>query len=119
MKIAEVPETEGREPLKISAAFSGSEYNMKGRFFHGAKLEAMLGGIKMDLTEATIENGCVIDIHTFMGGVELIVPEDVNIEINSSCLLGGVNNKKHHTNPNSAITIKINANCFLGGVDIK
>lgn len=118
-KLCEVPETEEGNPMNVSAAFSGSAYNLNGEDFNGAKLDAFLGGIKIDLRGANITDGSVINIHTFMGGVELKLPQDVRVEINSSCFIGGVNNKMPQNYSSAVKTIRINANCLLGGVDIK
>jgi hypothetical protein len=51
--------------------------------FHGARLDAFCGGIRMDLREAVITEDEEIDIHTFMGGIELLVPVDVNVIVKS------------------------------------
>lgn len=118
-KLCEVPESEDGAPLVVSAAFSGSAYNFNGEDFHGAKLDAFLGGIIVDLRGAEITDGSMININTFMGGVEIKLPQDVKLEINSSCLIGGVSNKVPQSFSSSAKTLRINANCFLGGVNLK
>ena len=118
-KLCEVPESEDGAPLVVSAAFSGSAYNFNGEDFHGAKLDAFLGGITVDLRGADIADDCVIFINAFMGGVEIKLPQDVKLEINSSCLIGGVSNKVPQSFSSSAKTLRINANCFLGGVNLK
>lgn len=107
------------EVLTASVAFSGGRYIMNGRVFNGAKLDAFCGGISLDLNGADIADNCVIDVRTFMGGVEIKAPEDVNFNVVSSCLLGGVNNKRGQYNSNASKTITLKANCLLGGVDIK
>jgi len=118
-KLCEVPDQNDGELPKMSVAFSGNAYNFNGEHFRGAKLDVMLGGITLDLNGAEIENGAVIDAHCFMGGVELRLPQDVNVEIHSDCFLGGVDNKNHRGNAYSTKTIVLKASCLMGGVDIK
>lgn len=119
VKLCEVPEVGEGEQLKISVAFSGSAYNLRDENFHGAKLDAFMGGICMDLREAIIHDGSVLDIHTFMGGVELKLPQDVDIQIHSSCFIGGVSKPSSYCHSNDAKRLIIKANCLIGGVDIK
>lgn len=116
----DAPETlsaDGR--IRHQVMFSAGRYVMNGKDFNGAELNAMLGGLTLDLRGAKIADGCVIDVRTFMGGMELFVSPDVRVEVRSNCFLGGVGN--HVTSaPNAdAKTIILNANCFMGGVDIK
>ena len=87
--------------------------------FHGARLDAFCGGIRMDLREAVITEDEEIDIHTFCGGIELFVPTHVNIEVKSRSFIGGVGNHAIHAADQKAPTIHIIASNFLGGVDIK
>jgi len=112
------PQIVDGETMKISAAFSGGAYNFRDEEFHGAKIDVFMGGVKMDLSEALIWENAVVDISTFMGGVELRVPKDVNVIVQSSCLIGGVDNKTKQ-NGTATKTLVLKANCFIGGVNIK
>ena len=102
-----------------SVHYGGDEYVYRGETFHGARLDAFCGGIRMDLREAVITEDEEIDIHTFCGGIELFVPTHVNIEVKSRSFIGGVGNHAIHTADQKAPTIHIIASNFLGGVDIK
>ena len=51
------------------------------------------------------------------GGIDILVPENVNVKLNSSCIFGGVSNKASVYE--NAPTIYINGVCLFGGVDIK
>jgi predicted membrane protein len=46
----------------------------------------------MDLRNAVITEDEEIEIHTFCGGVELFVPQTVNVVVNSRSFIGGVGN---------------------------
>ena len=91
----------------------------RGETFHGARLDAFCGGIRLDLREAVITEDEEIDIHTFFGGIELFVPTTVNVEVKSQSFIGGVGNHATHTVDPKAPTLHIIASNFLGGVDIK
>ena len=119
MKLCEIPEVEEGEPMKISVAFAGNAYNFRDENFHGAKIDAFFGGVCMDLRGADIQDGSVLDVHTLFGGVELKLPQNVNLQVDSSCFLGGVSNKHPHCQDKDAKRLTIKANCTLGGVEIQ
>ena len=114
-----IPPAEEGKRICCSVHYGGDEYVYRGETFHGARLDAFCGGIRMDLREAVITEDEEIDIHTFCGGIELFVPAHVNIEVKSRSFIGGVGNHAIHTADQKAPTIHIVASNFLGGVDIK
>ena len=89
------------------------------RTFHGARLDAFCGGLRMDLREAVITEDEEIDIHTFCGGVELFVPAHVNVLVKSRSFIGGVGNSTVHVPDKDAPCLHIVASNFFGGVDVK
>ena len=97
----------------------GDEYIYRGEAFHGARLDAFCGGIRMDLRNAAITEDEEIEIHTFCGGVELIVPPTVNVVVKSRSFIGGVGNHASRMADQNAHCLHIIADNFLGGVDIK
>ena len=99
--------------------YGGDEYVYRGEVFHGARLDAFCGGIRMDLRNATITEDEEIEIHTFCGGVELIVPQTVNVEVKSRSFIGGVGNHATHIIGKDGPCLHVIADNFLGGVDIK
>ena len=60
-----------------------------------------------------------INYTCIFGGIEIIVPENVNVKITSSSIFGGVSDKRKNKVTDSKITIFIKANCIFGGIDIK
>ena len=111
----------GEEGKRIgcSVKFGGDEYCYRGETFHGARLDAFCGGIRLDLREAVISEDEEIDIHTFMGGVELLVPHSVNIEVKSRSFIGSVGNETIGQAISGAPCLHVIASNFLGGVSIK
>ena len=114
-----LPIGEDGKRICCSVHYGGDEYIYRGEAFHGARLDAFCGGIRMDLRNAAITEDEEIEIHTFCGGVELIVPPTVNVVVKSRSFIGGVGNHTAHTADSKAPTIHIVAGNFFGGVDIK
>ena len=108
------------ENIKIGcAAFSGQDINFDGEQFSGAELTAVFGGVKCDLRNAVIEKDCAVTATAVFGGIDIFVPDYVNVKINSNSVFGGVSDKKHHPTVQGAVTLYIDATCMFGGVEIK
>jgi len=108
---------EGKEPNTGCATFSGCDMNYDGQVFEGAELTAVFGGIKCDLRNAIIEKDCAIQVSAIFGGIDIFVPEGINVKVNSNSIFGGVSNKT--VVYQNAPTIYISGTCMFGGVDIK
>ncbi len=102
-----------------AARFGADEYIFKGEPFHGARLDAFCGGVRLDLRLADITEDEEIDIHTFLGGVELLVPDSVNVMVKSRSFIGGVGNEASMNPKNGVPCLHITASNFFGGVSIK
>lgn len=100
------------------ATFSGQEINPKGDEFKGANLNAIFGGIDLNLTETQMQKDILINVTSVFGGVDIIVPTNVNVKVQSTSIFGGVNNKVKKYTENFP-TIYVKAFCLFGGADIK
>ena len=118
-KIAENIEINGFDMSKFGATFSGTDANFSGHMFYGTELNALFGGVTCDLRGSFIEQDCVIKANAIFGGIDIFVPEGVNVKIHSTSIFGGVDNKEHKNSPENPHTIFVKANCLFGGVDIK
>jgi len=100
------------------ATFSGQKINYDGKAFKSCRLEAIFGGVDLDLRGAKITKDAVIKSCSIFGGVKIIVDSDTNVEVTSSSIFGGVTN--NHKNSKSAKkTIYVDATCIFGGAEIK
>jgi len=102
-----------------STRYGCDAYIYRGELFHGARLNAYCGGIRLDLRNAVIEEDEEIDIQTIMGGVELLVPQNVKVRVKSRNFVGGISNETTVTEGPDNPCLHIIASNFLGGVSIK
>jgi len=102
----------------ITATFGAQKVSKDNEEFKGANLDAVFGGITLDLRNAIIEKEAVIKASSIFAGIEIFVPNDVNIKVKSTPIFGGVSNKCI-SNANNQKTIYIEAFCMFGGIDIK
>lgn len=101
------------------STFAGQNLNFAGEKFEGCKLEAIFGGIKCDLRETKITDDVMIKANAIFGGVTILAPEDVNVEVISNSIFGGTSNKHEVKAKEGQKTIYVDANSVFGGVDIK
>ena len=102
------------------STFTGQNIKLGAEKFTGTDLTAIFGGIKFDMTSAKLEKESIINVSSIFGGIEIYVPENVNVKIKSSSIFGGVNDKRKNTSQDEKNkTIYINATCIFGGVEIK
>lgn len=116
-KIRKECKSEGRKG--VCATFSSQNVDYDNEKFEGAELNAIFGGIKLDLTKANIKEDVIIDVSSIFGGVTIFVPNDVKVKVTSTSIFGGVDDKSVKNQDKEAKTIYINANCMFGGVEIK
>lgn len=106
--------------MDYSAVFSSQKASVDNQVFTGASLNAVFGGVELRLDNAIINEDVVIDCSAIFGGIDIFVPQDVNVKVSSTPIFGGVDNKRRKAGALvGAPTIYINATCMFGGVDVK
>lgn len=102
-----------------SAVFAGASYNLAGEKFMGTSINAVFGGVELDLRNAIIEEDVMIHATAVFGGIELLVPSNVRVKVSNVPIFGGVDNKANHSIDKDAPIIYVNSTCMFGGIDIK
>ena len=110
-------ENGGGAPKTTVAVFSGSDVSLEGDTFDGAELIAVFGGIQYDLRRAVFERDTVIRVFAVFGGVDILVPDNVNVITSVTGIFGGTDNKTLRCD--GAPTIYISGLCAFGGAEIK
>lgn len=103
----------------VVAILGGSDQKNAADDFKGSKLTAVMGGAKLDLRKATIKKQATVEIFSFWGGVELIVPRDVVIRNQTSAILGGVEDKTEQETTKNSPILYITGDVVMAGVEIK
>ncbi|WP_295628583.1 DUF1707 domain-containing protein [uncultured Corynebacterium sp.] len=87
---------------------------------------AMMGGIGIDLRQARFESRHTeIVAVALMGGIEIIVPEDMRLSVQGTGVMGGFgsSNSKEvvvagHDLPDDAPSVRVTGVAMMGGVDV-
>ena len=101
----------------MAAAWSGQSEKVEGKYT-GGTVSSVFGGVDLDLRQADIKDGAVIEVFVLFGGVDIIAPNDVVVKNEATAIFGGVDDK---TNPGAKAkkTLYIRGECFFGGIELK
>jgi predicted membrane protein len=110
-----------KDDMGAFVIFSGLKRRFESDKFRGGKATAMFGGLELDLTQAKLqENQATVELTAILGGIDLFVPREWKVVVDSSAILGAVDDK-HSPTPAATIqpTLYVKATAILGGIDIK
>lgn len=110
---------EGNDIDDISI-LGGSQKKINNKQFAGGKLSSVLGGIELDLRQASLGNGqATLDTFAVMGGIKIFVPDDWVVNFEATNVLGGFSDKRAHKPTEyfgNVLTIK--GLVVMGGVEL-
>ena len=121
-----VPEgnSDPRTTLDESAVFGGIEKRLNSREFRGGRLQAVFGGIELDLRDADmVENEAVIYANAIFGGIEMRVPETWYVAARGQGVFGGFSDSTRYAPPadpeKARKTLVVLGTALFGGVEIR
>jgi DUF1707 SHOCT-like domain/Cell wall-active antibiotics response LiaF, C-terminal len=81
---------------------------------------AVMGGIELDLREAQFsEPEVTIHAYTLMGGIEITVPEDVDVDVSGIAFMGGFDHNASGPGAPGAPRVRVIGFALMGGVDVR
>lgn len=110
-------EKSGTDDNEKVAIFYGEQSRVRGDYT-GGSATAIFGGVDLDLRQANIKDGAIIDVFTFCGGININLPDDVIVKNEVRGVLGGSDDKTM-SKPSAKKTIYLKGECVLGGLEIK
>ena len=116
-----VPEwgTAEDETFRTVAAMDGREVTATSQSLRQIDVVAVMGGVELDLTEAEIVDGAMLNVTSVMGGVEVTVPPAWRVEMRSSAILAGFDNR---TDPDAEVDdaplLVVDALLVMSGLEI-
>lgn len=102
--------------------FGSSKNIVISPLFKGTDINIMFGGSILDLRKTDIEEGeTIIEANVMFGGLEIYVPSNWEIIINTTSILGATEDKRFYTDekPHSNKRLIIKGSCMFGGIEIK
>lgn len=102
------------------AFFSGFNRRLNSKAFRWGRVTALFGGAEIDLRDAELsKDGAKMELTAIFGGIDVKIPEDWNIVLNSNAIFGGVGNKSLNPVEPEGKNLEIMANAIFGGIEIK
>jgi class 3 adenylate cyclase len=106
---------------RIVAVMSGA--SRKGRWRVGGEVAAIavMGGVELDLYDAELTGG-VTTIRAFalMGGVEILVPEGVPVEVEGFVLMGGLEDRtRSRAGAPGRAMVRVIGHGMWGGIEVR
>lgn len=113
------PETVSSEATaEYKCVFSGKDVKYTGNMADGISLETVFGGISADFSDCTVTSDVTLFAKTVFGGIDIVLPANVNVTLSGKSALGGADCERKNTIEN-APTVHIVYDCTFGGVDVK
>lgn len=112
-------DTKNNKNREFCACFGGQTVKFDDQDFKGAEVNGIFGGITLDLRNAKIKDESVIEAAAVFGGVTILIPEDLKVEIKSTSVFGGVVDRTKTKEKNDKVTLYVNGSAIFGGVEIK
>ena len=102
------------------AVFGAETRNYSGCDIKATNVCAVFGGAKCNFTDVRFDKNSKINLFCIFGGADLMVPDYVEVKLNSVCLFGGISDKRNtNRNVEKTATLTIDGLCLFGGADIK
>lgn len=112
---ADVPESQ-----TLVALMGGVERRGHWTPARRTQLFALMGGAMLDFREARLGEGVTeVDIFACMGGVEIIVPPGLSVDVGGTAIMGGFSHAAPSPTSPGAPVLRVGGFVLMGGVEVK
>jgi len=102
------------------AAMDGAEIVNHSDSFRAGSGTAVMGGMTIDLTKASVGTSATLELTAVAGGIDVTVPTSWRVEMTSTAIAGGTENL---TDPDGADDdaplLVVDARAYFGGIAIR
>jgi predicted membrane protein len=117
------PNESADDYTEITAIVGGNNKIIYSRSFRGARLTAIMGGVDINLINARLAPGRhEIDVFALFGGSTIIIPNDWNVRLDVTPIVGGFEDKRSFPQSyvaNADTELIIRGVVIFGGGEIK
>jgi predicted membrane protein len=97
----------------------GLELTNNSQEFRGGELSAVMGGIEIDLREATIPDGdAIIEVFVLWGGISMKLPKDWAVSVETTPIMAGAEDKTVPPKGESKKRLFIKGTLVMGGLEL-
>lgn len=109
---------QSEESIRVNAVMGAANCRGVGSTLRRGDLCAMMGGIVLDLRDATPPDGRLdLEVCAVLGGIEIVVPETWRVESELTPIIGGFDDSTSRTGDAPAeCVVRLTGTAFMGGV---
>jgi len=108
------------EFVRSFAFMSYCDLHPVSRPFRGGDLNAVMGGIKLDLRDVRMESDrAVLDVFAFWGGIEIRVPPDWVVSSTVTTIIGGLVDSRRPSTIIPSKTLVVRGFNIMSGIEVK
>jgi len=104
-----------------NSVFGNGEHIVLDPEFKGGDLNAVFGGITLDLRRTTLQEGeTVLEVNAVFGGITIYVPVDWYVETHLDAVFGGFQDNRMPKEPlDTTRKLIITGSCVFGGGELR
>ncbi|MFV0362341.1 MAG: LiaF transmembrane domain-containing protein [Suipraeoptans sp.] len=109
----------GGKYREYSTVFGGGTKYINTEDFKGVKLQSVFGGMKVYFDNAHIQgDSAVIKLEVVFGNMELFLPKEWNIIMDTTCVCSGIQEKNRPSGDINGPTVRLTGEVVFGGATI-
>jgi len=110
----------GQDYFDEIAIFGGTDKTFTSQSLQGGKITSVFGGSKIDLRDARLQpEGASIELFCMFGGTEILVPNDWEVNMEATAILGGFSDERKNVELNATGKLHIKGFVMFGGGELK
>lgn len=108
-----------RDPaVDLTVVMGGTQLRVDSQDFRGGDITSVMGGVELDLRNASISTEATLNVFVAMGGIDIKIPTDWTVIVNGIPLMAGIEDKSvPPVNPSKRLVIT--GFLVMGGMEIK
>lgn len=112
---------ESSDIIDSNNILGASRKDILSKNFKGGNLVNIMGGTEINLTNADIETEAHLNVENIMGGIQLIVPPHWDVQMNTTNILGGIEDKRNVRTIDATARklLIVTGTVLMGGIEIK
>lgn len=114
------PASDSSPTLNLFTMLGAVEHKNNSKAFSGGEASAVMGGIELDLRDATMsDTGAELQIFAFMGGIEIKIPQDWSVEVKGMPIMGYFGDTSKTRPAGDGRKLVVRGQAIMGAVEIK